>query len=120
MNESNQPHMGTYVKVPDEIWFNVLQLNRCCHAGGFLGAVRLFDGKVIEQMIVSDRGYILGRVAPGLAGGHGDIDGSMLTFSTDEIEAVQVPAFRFWQRPQWVALNPQHPLRQKGAGGRAV
>jgi hypothetical protein len=112
MNETNLPHPGPHVKVPDEIWFNVLRLNQCCPAGGFLGKVRLFGGQVLEQMIVSDRGYILGRIAPGLAGAHGDIDSSMLTFSTEDIEAVQVPAFRFWQRPHWVSLNPDHPARR--------
>ena len=106
MNESNQPHTGPYVKVPDEIWFNLLQLNRpCCRAGGFLGAVRLFSGEVVDNLIVSDRGYLLGRIASGLAGAHGDVDCSVLTFQSDDIEAVQVPAFRFWQRPKWVALG---------------
>jgi hypothetical protein len=64
-------------------------------------------------MIVSDRGYLLGRIASGIEGAHGDIDSSMLTFRSEDIVAVQVPAFRFWQRPKWVSLGREHPLRAK-------
>lgn len=111
ISDANLPHETPCVRVPDEIWFSLLRYRRC-PAGGFFGAVRLFDGQILQRMIVSDRGYVLGRMAAGLAGYHGTIDNSMLTFRTDDIEAVQVPAFRFWQHPKWVALNPEHPARR--------
>lgn len=111
MIAANLPHEEQHVKVPEEIWFSILRLRRC-PAGGFFASIRLWNGKSFDRMIVTDRGYILGRIASGVAGGHGDVDNSMLTFSTDEIEAVQVPAFHFWQRAKWIALNPQHPARQ--------
>ena len=98
------------IKVPSEIWFNLLK-QRSCPAGGFFASIRLINGSVFEQMIVSDRGSILGKKAASLAGFHGDIDTSMLNFTTDDIEAVQVPAFHFWQRPKWIALNSRNPNR---------
>jgi len=99
------------VKVPDEIWFSLLKQRRC-PAGGFFATIRLLNGKTFERMVVSDRGFILGKMAAGLAGAHGDLDASMLTFTTDDIEAVQLPPFHFWQRPKWIALNPGHPNRR--------
>jgi hypothetical protein len=99
------------VALPDELWANLLEVLPGA-AKGIETYVRLFSGEVIERLVISNRGYILGREAAGLAGYHGTIDNSMLTFSTEDIEAVQVPAFRFWQRPKWVALNPQHPARR--------
>lgn len=111
MNATNLPHEEPHVKVPDEIWFSILRLRRC-PAGGFSASVRLFDGRFLERMIVTHRGYILGQIAAGIAGGHGDMDNSMLTFNTDDIEAVQLPAFHFWQHSKWVALNPEHPTRR--------
>lgn len=111
MKDTNLPHEERHVKVPGEIWFSMLRQRRC-PAGGLFASVRLFDGKVLERMIVTDRGYILGRIASGLAGGHGDVDNSMLTFSTDDIEAVELPAFHFWQHSKWIALNREHPARR--------
>jgi hypothetical protein len=102
------------IKVPDEIWFALLKQRRC-PAGGFFASIRLINGGVFEQMIVSDRGSVLGKKIAGLAGFHGDIDTSMLNFTTDDIEAVQVPAFHFWQRPKWIALNANHPNRKSQA-----
>ena len=110
MDAINLPHESPCVKVPDEIWFAILKSRRC-PAGGFSTAVRLFNGKILEQMIVSDRGYILGRIAPGIAGAHGDMETSILNFVIGDIEAVLLPPFHFWQRPKWIALNPDHPAR---------
>ena len=98
------------IKVPSEIWLDLLK-QRICPAGGFFASIRLINGNVFEQMIVSDRGSILGKKAERLAGFHGDIDTSMLNFTTDDIAAVQVPAFNFWKRPKWIAVNPRHPNR---------
>jgi hypothetical protein len=99
------------VVLPDELWYNLLET----FPGSPLGvemSVRLFSGEVLHRMVISDRGTVLGREAEGLAGYHGVIDDSTLTFRTEDIEAVQVPGARFWQRPKWVALNPKHPARQ--------
>ena len=98
------------VLLDDELWYNLLILVPRI-AGGLETSIRLLSGKVLERMLISNRGEVLGREAEGLAGYHGTIDNSMLTFGTDDIEAVQVPTFLFWQRPKWVALNPQHPAR---------
>jgi hypothetical protein len=99
------------VILPDELWYNLLEK----FPGSPMGitiSVRLFSGEILHRMVISDRGAVLGREAAGLAGYHGTIDNSMLTFDVEDIEAVQVPTFHFWQRPKWIALNPQHPARQ--------
>ena len=45
------------------------------------------------------------RIAGGLGGVHGDVDSSMLTFKTEDIEALLAPAFHFWQRPNWITIK---------------
>ena len=100
------------VALPDELWTNLLEVLPGV-AKGIETSIRLFSDEVVARLVISNRGYILGREAKGLAGYHGTIDNSMLTFSTEDIEAVQVPAFRFWQRPRWIALNPDHPARRE-------
>ena len=108
----NSPSEGPkHVALPDGLWANLLEVLPGA-AKGIETSIRLFSSKIIERLVISNRGNIIGREAEGLAGYHGTIDDSMLTFSTDEIEAVQVPAFHFWQQPKWIALNPQHPARR--------
>ena len=77
-----------------------------------IGTVRLLDGKVIEGLVVSNRGFVLGREAPGLAGAHGAIDSSMVTFTSDDIEGFCLKWGRLWRRERWVTLNPRHPARR--------
>jgi hypothetical protein len=79
---------------------------------GMLAPVRLLDGRVIPDLIISNRGYVLGREMPGLAGAHGALDSSVLAFKTDDIEGVRLPLGRFWRRERWICLNPQHPARR--------
>ncbi|MDR1190397.1 MAG: hypothetical protein LBK60_01865 [Verrucomicrobiales bacterium] len=103
MNNINLPHSIPCIKIPDEIWFNIVRLKR--YSTGFLSAVRLINGTILEDMITCNRGYILGRFAEGLAGGHGHIVNSMLTFKTEDISAIRVPAFHFWQSRKWIKLE---------------
>jgi len=99
--ENNTPHDEQCVKVPDEIWW---QLFAHCGAGlgWFYTSVRLLDGKVIDNLFISNRGYILGTEAPGLSGAH-------------DIEAVLLERrrFFFWRQSRWIRLNPQHPARRQ-------
>ena|SRR5207249_1142786 len=111
MSQNSPQEKEKFAALPDELWANLLEVLPGA-AKGIETSVRLFSGEIIERLVISNRGNVIGREAPGLAGYHGTIDNSMLTFSTDDIEAVQVPAFSFWQRPKWVALNPQHPARR--------
>jgi hypothetical protein len=111
MNQNPPSEKEKGVALPDELWANLLEVLPGA-AKGIEASIRLFSGEVIEGLVISNRGNALGRVATGLAGYHGTIDNSMLTFSTQDVEAVQLPAFRFWQRPKWIALNPQHPARR--------
>lgn len=97
--------------LPDELWSSLLRVRRC-PPGGFITSIRLFDCQVIEELLINDRGCVLGGIAPGLAGAHGDIDTSMLTFQTADIEAIQAPVLHVWQQRKWIALNPQHPTRR--------
>jgi hypothetical protein len=106
---SDQEHKS--IPLPDELWASLLVVLPTA-ARGIETSIRLFSGDVIDRLIISNRGNILGTEAAGLAGAQGTLDHSMLTFSTEDIEAVQLPAFHFWQRPRWIALNPQHPARQ--------
>ena len=99
------------MKIPAELWASFLEALPGA-AKGAQASVRLFSGDVIRDLTISNRGYVLGREAPGLAGYHGTIDDSMLKFTELDIEALQVPAFHFWQRPKWVALGPDHPARK--------
>ncbi|MBI3880378.1 MAG: hypothetical protein HY301_09995 [Verrucomicrobia bacterium] len=117
MSEDNSLVEMPQVEIPDELWFCLLRMRRC-PAGGFSTSFRLFSGKILERLIVSDRGYILGRMATGLGGAQGDIDSSMLTFGSEDIEALEVPAFHFWQRPNWILLNPDHPARRQSRSHR--
>ena len=99
------------MKLPDEVWQRLLTTDMRLHFG-MIGAVRLLDGRVFEDLIISNRGYVLGREMPGLAGAHGAIDASVLTFKTDDIEGVRLPRGRFIRREKWVCLNPEHPARR--------
>jgi hypothetical protein len=98
--------------IPDELWAEFLEALPGA-AKGSRTSIRLFSGEVVKDLIISNRGYVLGREAPGLAGYHGTIDDSVLKFTELDIEAIEAPAFHFWQRTRWVALNPNHPLRRK-------
>ena len=102
------------IALPDEIWRDLLDALPGARRG-MCTSVRLLSGTVIHDMIISNRGFILGRDANGLAGAHGMIDDSMLTFRETDIEAVSIPAFHFWQRQKWIALDPNHPARRKKA-----
>jgi hypothetical protein len=110
MSENTSAKPIKCVELPDELWTKLLEALPNA-AGGYETSIRLFDGQVLERLIITNRGSIAGREAEGLAGYHGTIDNSVLTFGSDDIEAIQVPAFSFWQRPKWIALNPDHPAR---------
>jgi hypothetical protein len=112
-NEINSPHEKLCVKVPDEIW-QQLFASRGKGIGMFSVSVRLLNGEVFTDLLISNRGYIVGREAPGLAGAHGDIDNSMLTFKTEEIEGIMLRLryFIFW-KSRWICLNPRHPARRQ-------
>jgi hypothetical protein len=98
--------------LPDEIWAGLLDLGMKM-GGGLVGTLRLLDGKLMPDMIISNRGFVLGREAPGLAGAHGAIDCSVLTFAGDDIEGICLSWGRFKRRERWVVLNPQHPARRR-------
>src|SRR3954466_499317 len=98
------------VMLPDDLWAHFLDVLPGA-AKGIKTSIRLFSGEILEELLISNRGYILGRQAEGLAGYHGAIDNSMLTFGSDDIEGGLRPKFHFWERPKWVALNPHHPNR---------
>jgi hypothetical protein len=112
--ENNNPHDEQCVKVPEEIWWRLFAL----HAEGWgwsYTSVRLLDGRVIDNLCISNRGYILGTEAPGPAGAHGSLDKTVLTFSTPDIEGVLMRRRRlfFGRQSLWVCLNPQHPARRQ-------
>jgi len=109
--EDNAPHKGICTKLPDELWMALARVVPGV-AQGMLVTIRLFDGQIIEGLYLSGRGYLLGRIVSGMSQVDGSIDSSPLTFNVCDIEAVQVPAFHFWQRPKWITLNPRHPSRQ--------
>ena len=109
--EDNAPHTERSVKLPDELWDGLLRTVAGARFG-MVTTVRLFNAQIISELLLSNRGYLLGRILSGPPQIDGIIDSSSLTFTTSEIEAVEVPAFRFWQRPKWVTLNPQHPTRR--------
>jgi hypothetical protein len=109
--EDNRPHVEASIKLPDEVWLRLLETGRVYPSGVF-ASVRLLDGRMIHNVIISNRGYVLGPLAPGLAGGHGDFDSSVLTFATKDIEGVLARRRHFWQRDVWACLNPQHPARR--------
>ena len=111
MTQNSPPEKEKCVALPDELWANLLEVLPGA-AKGIETSIRLFSGEVIERLVISNRGNVLGREAAGLAGYHGAIDNSVLRFSAEDIEAVQIPSFHFWQRPKWVVLNPQHPARR--------
>lgn len=71
--------------LPDELWPRFLEVLPGA-AKGTKTSIRLFSGEIVEDLIISNRGYIQGREAEGLAGDHGTIDNSMLAFNSDEIE----------------------------------
>jgi hypothetical protein len=110
--EDNRPHVEPSVKLPDEVWSRLLNTGRVSPFG-LLASVRLLDGRIINKVLISNRGYILGPMAPGLAGAHGSFDSSVLTFATKDIEGVLAHRRHFWQRDMWVCLNPQHPARRE-------
>ena len=109
---TNNAHDEPCIKLPDEVWQRLLETDMRLHFG-IMGAVRLLDGRVIEDLIISNRGYVLGCEMPSLAGAHGGIDSSVLTFKTDDIEGVRLPRGRFFRRERWVCLNPEHPARRQ-------
>jgi hypothetical protein len=98
--------MTNQIRVPDELWFNLLA-HKPCGPGGMETAVRLKDGSIIKNMIISDRGFLLGQEAPGLPGVHGKIDDSQLNFTSDDIAAVLAPKRHFWSKARWVCINPK-------------
>jgi hypothetical protein len=116
--ESNAPHEEQSVKLPDEVWSLALSSGRV--RDSFWASVRLLDGTVLDDMIISSRGYVLGKLMDGLAGAHGGIDFSMLTFRTSEIEGIRIGRRRSWQRPVWVLLNPDHPARRDYRGSHTA
>jgi hypothetical protein len=113
--ESNAPFTGHAVKLPDEVWSSAVDSGRVGWAG-VVASVRLLDGTMLEDLIISNRGYILGRVVNGPPAMDGQIDGSMLTYETSEIEGVRIGRRHLWQRPLWLLLNPQHPARSQYHG----
>lgn len=116
--ESNAPHDGQAVKLPDEVWSLALSSGRVRTM--FWGSVRLLDGTVLDDVIISNRGYVLGKLMDGLAGAHGGIDSRVLTFGTPEIEGIRIGRRHFWQRPVWFLLNPNHPTRQDYDGSHTA
>jgi hypothetical protein len=114
--ETNAPEYGHAVKLPDEVWSSALASGRVSWAG-LSANVRLLDGSIYEDMHISNRGYVLGRHMEGLAGAHGGIDSTMLSFTTPDIEGVRIGRRHFWQRPIWVLINPEHPARRAFHGG---
>lgn len=110
--QSSQPNVEKGIRLPDEIWSGLLDLGMKM-GGGLVGSVRLLDGTLFDDMIISARGYVLGREAPGLAGAHGTIDSAMLTFSADDIEGVRLSWGRFRRHERWVVLNLNHPARRR-------
>ena len=114
--ETNAPEDCKAIKLPDEVWSGAIASGRVSW-GGLSADVRMLDGTVYEDMLISDRGYVLGRLMEGLAGAHGGIDNSMLSFATPDIEGIRIGRRHFWQRPTWVLLNPQHPARRAYHGG---
>ena len=109
--EDNRPHIEPSVKLPDEVWHRLLETGRVYPIGIF-ATVRLFDGRKVERALISNRGYVLGSLAPGRAGSDGICDSSVLTFATKDIEGVLARRRHFWQHDIWVCLNPQHPARR--------
>lgn len=110
--EDNRPHVERSVKLPDEVWSRLLETGRVFPSGVF-ASVRLLDGRTIDNVLISNRGYVLGPLAAGLAGAHGSFDSSVLTFTTKDIEGVLARRRHLWQRDIWVCLNPQHPARRE-------
>lgn len=108
----HSPNSTDGIRLPEEIWTALLNIGMKM-GGGLIGTVRLLDGKLLADMIISNRGFVLGRQAPGLAGAHGDIDSSMLTFTSDDIEGICLSWGWFRRRERWVILNPQHPARRR-------
>ena len=113
--EANAPHNGHAVKLPDEVWSLALESRRV-RGFGICASVRLLDGTVLDDMLISGRGYVEGKLMDGLAGAHGGIDSTMLTFGTPEIEGIRIGRTRLWQKPVWLVLNPEHPARRKYCG----
>ena len=108
--ESNAPDGNRAVKLPDEVWERALASERV-YSSGLFASVRLLNGTIYEEMFISNRGYVIGRLAEGLAGAHGSFDDTMLSFTTPEIEGIRIGKRHFWQKPIWVLINPQHPAR---------
>lgn len=94
--------MTSQIKVPDELWYNLLA-KEPCGPGGMQTAIRLSDGTILENIVISDRGFILGQEASGLPGSHGKLDTSRITFTPNDIAAIQVPKRHVWNRTQWVS-----------------
>lgn len=102
--------MDKSIPIPDDLWTRLLQ--KCTRASkGLRTSIRLNCGNVMEDMIIWGDGKILGKQADGMAGYHGSIDSSMLTFISQDIEAVQIPAFHFWERPKWITRERVDPSK---------
>lgn len=114
--ETNAPEDAKATKLPDEVWSRALASGRVSWAG-LSADVRMLDGTVYEDMVISNRGYVLGRLMSGGPEVSGSIDSSMLSFATPDIEGIRIRRRHIWQRPIWVLLNPQHPARRDYHGG---
>jgi hypothetical protein len=108
---------GNGVVLPDEIWRKYLELSPQ-YPIAITISVRLFSGEMVPFLLVSERGTVLGKIADGLAGAHGAIDDSVLTFCTEDIEAVRILVGRCWPRAKWVTVNPQHSAHSEEASIR--
>src|SRR6266404_5050392 len=95
------------VMLPYELWSN-LRENLPSTMQEVETSIRLFCGEVVERLVISASGDILGQKPLDSQQPNPLADNPTLTFRTEDIEALQVPALHLWQRPNWVALNPRH------------
>jgi hypothetical protein len=102
------------VMLPYELWLKLVEIESAAVKGNEI-SVRLFSGEIIQGLFISAYGEIAGRSASGARAGDLLVARPPLTFKGDDIEAVQVPASHFWQRPRWLALNPHHPARKRSS-----
>ena len=109
-SETNTSEQDDSVMLPDEVWSLAIASRRVSPLG-IVADVRLLDGSIYEDMLISDRGFVLGLPMDGLAGAHGGIDSSILSFETDDIEGIRIGRRHIWQRAIWLCLNPEHPAR---------
>ena len=100
------------VMLPYELWSN-LRENRPSAVQEIETSIRLFSGAVVERLLISAFGDILGQKAVDSERQKYPADYSILNLRTQDIEAVQVPASHFWRRSRWLSLNPRHPARKR-------